>query len=389
MKHKSNYLFFFLIFAICFGCQQDKELTYQGEEIAYYPKKDLSIENIKIDTLTNESFFYSGLGLWVIFNDSLTLLDKRLDSAYVFSDDLVHRSTYLGKGDGPNLLTSIILQQTVMGDYLVLLGSNYDYHLINKNWEIEKRGQLDFYHEKTPYEELLKNPKADYIGLYETLDGPLKLSHDYKGNLVFSVGIPHPDLNYLWHETYYREARILGKINPDDGKVAIQGRYSNIYNQFQFLSTLLGAPFTYLNADTYIQGYEADSILYKLSDAGEAHYTFGVAGKEMNIAYENFKAESIEEYDAVRELDRARYSYYFSLDYVKETGLLFRGYTKSNSAADGLQIYRDDTLIGDVEVPKDFRFVGYKAPYYYAEFRYRADKEEDPIRILRFELPKN
>ncbi|MEP1086023.1 hypothetical protein [Algoriphagus sp.] len=357
--------------------------------IKYYPKKELSIDAVRIDTLTNESFFYSGLGLWVIFNDSLTLLDKRLDSAYVFSDELVHRSTYLGKGDGPNLLSNIILQQTVMDDYLVLLGGSYDYSLINKNWEIENRGQLDFYHEETPYEELLKNPKANYIGLYETLDGPLKLSHDYKGNLVFSVGIPHPDFNYVWHETYYREARILGKINPDDGKVAIQGRYSNIYNQFQFLSTLLGAPFTYLNADTYIQGYEADSILYKLSDAGESHYAFGVAGKEMNISYDNFKAESIEEYDAVRELDRARYSYYFSLDYVKETGLLFRGYTKSNSATDGLQIYRDDSLIGDVEVPKDFRFVGYKAPYYYGEFRYRADKEEDPIKLLRFELPEN
>jgi hypothetical protein len=364
-------------------------VIYQGETIDYYPKKELSIDALKIDMLTNESFFYSGLGSWVIFNDSLTLLDKRLDSAYVFSDELVHRSTYLGKGDGPNLLSNIILQQTVMDDYLVLLGGNYDYNLINKNWEIEKKGLVDFYHEETPYEELLKNPKANYVGLYEVLAGPLKLSHDYKGNLVFSVAIPHPDLNYLWHEAYYREARILGKINPDEGKVAIQGRYSNIYNQYQFLSTLLGAPFTYLNVDTYIQGYEADSILYRLSDDGEVAHAFGVAGKEMNTAYENFKPETVEEYDAVWDLDRDRYSYYFSLDYIKETGLLFRGYTKSNSAVDGLQIYRDDTLIGDVEVPKDFRFIGYKAPYYYGEFKYRADKEEDSIKLLRFELIQN
>jgi hypothetical protein len=388
MDHKSNYLIFFSVLALCFGCQRDKTLSYQGEEIAYYPKKDFSIEGIKIDTLTNESFFYSGLGSWVIFNNSLTLLDQRLDSAYVFSDELVHRSTYLGKGDGPNLLTGIIVEHTVMNDNLVILGANDDYHLINTNWEIEQSGQLDFYHEKTPYEELLKNPKASYISLY----GPLrlsKLSHDYKGNIVFSVEIPHPDLNYLWHETYYREARILGRINPDDGKVEIQGRYSNIYNQYQFLSTLRGVPFTYINADTYIQGYEADSIMYKLTDDGEANYAFGVAGKEMNTAYENFNAETVEEYDAVWDLDRERYSYYVSLDYVQETGLLLRGYTKSNPLVDGLQIYREDTLIGDVEVPKDFRFVGYKAPYYYAEFRYRADKEEEPIKLLRFELPEN
>lgn len=388
MNYKSNYLFF-LIFAICTGCQQDKEVTYQGKAIEYYPKKELSIDVIKIDTLTNDSFVSPGFGAWVIFNDSLTLLDKRLDSAYVFSDDLVHRSTYLGKGDGPNLLTSIILKHTVMDDYLVLLGGNYDYNLINKNWEIEKRGQLDFYHEKTPHEELLKNPKANYIGIYEVLSEHLKLGHDYQGNLVFSVSSLHPDFNYLWHEAYYQEARILGKINPDNGEVAIQGRYSPIYHQYKFLSTLIGAPFSYLDANTYIQGYEADSILYKLNNSGELQFAFGVAGKDMNTAYENFKAEDYEEYDAVWDLDRDRLSYYLSLDHVKETGLLFRVYTKSNPLFDGLQVYRDDTLIGDLEVPKDFRFVGYKAPYYYGEFRYRQDKEENILKLLRIELPKN
>ncbi|MCH7415508.1 hypothetical protein MM213_18550 [Belliella sp. R4-6] len=373
------------------SCQSDSDhgIIYLGSEINYVRKTDRKFIQIQIDTLTNDSFFYPGYGAWVIFNDSLTLLDKRLDSAYVFSDDLIHHSTYLGKGDGPNLLRSMNIKHTIMDDYLVILGTNYDFNLINKNWEIEKKVVLDFYHEKTPFKELEQNPKADYIGLYELSYEHLKLGHDYQGNLVFPVAIPHPDFNYLWHEEYYKQARILGKIHSDDGRVAIHGRYSPIYHQYNFLSTLRGVPFSYLDANTYIQGYEADSILYKLNDSGEVHFAFGVAGKEMNTAYENFKAADIDEYDAVWDLDRDRYSYYHSVDYVRETGLLFRVYTKSNPLVDGLQIYRDDTLIGDVEVPKDFLFVGYKAPYYYGEFKYRVDKEEDSIKLLRFEIPEN
>lgn len=389
MNFNSIILYLFLFFIICSSCRKEQDISYLNKSVEFFPRKEISIERIKIDTLINDSFIFSSYGAWVIFNDSLTLLDKRLDSAYVFSDELIHHSTYLGKGDGPNLLTNIILEHTVMDDFLVLLGGNYDYHLINKNWEIEQGGQLDFYHEKTPYEELLKNPKAHYVGLYEVLSEHLKLGHDYQGNLIFSIAIPHPDFNYLWHEEFYNEARILGKINPNDGKVSIHGRYSPIYHQYKFLSTLIGAPFSYVEANTYIQGYEADSILYKLNDAGEVNYAFGVAGKEMNMAYENFRPQDYEEYDAVWDLDRDRLSYYYSLDYIKETGLLFRVYTKSNPLVDGLQIYRDDTLIGDIEVPKDFLFVGYKAPYYYGEFKYSVDKEEDSIQLLRFEIPEN
>ncbi|MCC5939153.1 MAG: hypothetical protein JJU34_17875 [Lunatimonas sp.] len=389
MNCKSVYFFLLVTLVICTSCQEDNGVKYLGESVEFTPKKEISIDSIKIDTLINNDIFFSGLGTWVIFNDSLTLLDRKLVSAHVFSDDLVHRSTNLGRGDGPNSINNIILETTIMDDYLVILGGSYQYFFINKNWEIVKRGQFDFYHENTSYEELLNNPKAHNVGHYDVFIEHLKLGHDYRGNLVFSITIPHPDFNYLWHEKFYQEARVLGKVNPDDPKVSIHGGYSPIYHRYRFLSTLTGAPFSYLDADTYIQGYEADSILYKLSGFGEVQYAFGVAGKEMNIAYENFKAEDVEEYEAVWKLDRDRYGYYHSVDYVRETGLLFRGYTKSNPLVDGMQIYRDDTLIGDVEVPKGFQFVGYKAPYYYGEFKYRPDKEEDSIKLLRFELPDN
>ncbi len=41
-----------------------------------------------------------------------------------------------------------------------------------------------------------------------------------------------------------------------------------------------------------------------------------------------------------------------TVEYVDETGLLFRSYRKGGgSATDGLQVYRDGVLVGDVDVP--------------------------------------
>ena len=41
-----------------------------------------------------------------------------------------------------------------------------------------------------------------------------------------------------------------------------------------------------------------------------------------------------------------------TVEYVDETGLLFRSYRKGGgSVTDGLQVYRDGVLVGDVDVP--------------------------------------
>ena len=55
-----------------------------------------------------------------------------------------------------------------------------------------------------------------------------------------------------------------------------------------------------------------------------------------------------------------------AVEYVDETGLLFRSYRKGGgSVTDGLQVYRDGVLVGDVDVPLGFRMAGYVDPYYY------------------------
>jgi hypothetical protein len=38
----------------------------------------------------------------------------------------------------------------------------------------------------------------------------------------------------------------------------------------------------------------------------------------------------------------------------------------SHTAKDGLQIYQNGNLLGDIEVPDGFRVISYQKPYYYS-----------------------
>lgn len=47
--------------------------------------------------------------------------------------------------------------------------------------------------------------------------------------------------------------------------------------------------------------------------------------------------------------------------------MLFRSYTRlDDEKQDGLQIYQGQTLIADIDVPKNVRILGYSAPCVYA-----------------------
>ncbi len=52
--------------------------------------------------------------------------------------------------------------------------------------------------------------------------------------------------------------------------------------------------------------------------------------------------------------------------------------------SDGLQIYRNGILIGDVDVPRHLKVMGYIAPYYYSYVV--SDDEEERLYLYRFEL---
>lgn len=137
------------------------------------------------------------------------------------------------------------------------------------------------------------------------------------------------------------------------------------------------------NGDFYVS-FEADSLMYRYDHDYNQLACFGFAGRDMDLNY--LRWDSYDQPWKERLAERMARGFYNAVEYVDETGLLFRSYRKGGgSATDGLQVYRDGVLVGDVDVPQGFRMAGYVEPYYYSYVV--SDEEGERLYMFRFKWP--
>ena len=67
-----------------------------------------------------------------------------------------------------------------------------------------------------------------------------------------------------------------------------------------------------------------------------------------------------------------------------DDNFIFRGYTKSNLKNDGLQVYKNDLLIADLNFPKGYKIIGKIDNDYYAS-KIEIKKRED-MHVLKLKL---
>ena len=139
-----------------------------------------------------------------------------------------------------------------------------------------------------------------------------------------------------------------------------------------------------------------DSLIYIFNeDFSALKESFGYAGRDMSTDYQGLP--STNNNSALREYwfnEMENRGYYTSLNYIEERDLLFRGYQKGgNSKSDGLQVYRGNRLIADVDVPKNdnpyaplnhFEVIGYIDPWFYSNAF--IDEKREEITIYRFRI---
>ena len=136
------------------------------------------------------------------------------------------------------------------------------------------------------------------------------------------------------------------------------------------------------NCDFYVT-YQADSLIYCYDEAYRPVACFGVEGTGMYKEYREFATKK-ETYENAREEISSR-GFYNWLEWVDETGVLFRSYQRGVGADGvGLQIYRVGVLVGDVDVPKGLRVAGYVAPYYYSYVM--PDEDREVLYVYRFKF---
>ncbi|WP_297337295.1 hypothetical protein [Algoriphagus sp.] len=368
-----------------FSCTSAEKVKFDREEIDYHRGADISNISLDIDSLENKEVIFSGSGTWKIFNDQIILADQRTGIIYVFNDDLSLKETQLGIGQGPNQLNGGLVAMASGDQGLFLLGGSYDYYVVDKNWTISQTGTLDFYHENTTHDELLKNPKPEYAGIYELHYEFQKPTWFGEGKVMIQLSSTHPEFNYILNKNYFEEAKNLGILDLSNGKIQISGGYPPIYSGHSFIPYVMGTAITPVKNNFYVQGFEADSLLYKFSAEGLIQHAFGHAGKDMMTEYPDLSALDVSEFDQGREDLRPKVNFYTTLDFMEKQNLLVRGYTKNSPLADGIQLYRNDTLLLDQAVPKGFNYFGYKEPYLYGSYNRQVEREEKIV-VYRLKL---
>lgn len=375
MKH---YIFIIITLLLLWGC--DKQTTGFHAALVDSSKNieytSLNLNRIRLDSINTSSFGES----CITPDKQIAFIDKHFCTMSVF-DTLGHyQQKHLGSGEGPyETQVGRIGAQTFLTDgRLVLFGYNLDFHVFNPQLTDKEIFVIN-----RSSRSKVENSSTTYTNQYSDM-----VCRSYGNRVYFNVYSEHPDFNYLEHtDRYLNECLHIWEIDIDeqkDKRLLAQG-YPDSYREAPSKYVIFaGCCFDIDAKGNFYVNYDTDSLIYTYDYDFTPVKTYGNKGCGMNTDY-----LSIYDYKECRKnyrSERNTKSYYYWIEYVDETGMLFRSYNKDSDTVDGLQIYRDGTLVADVEVPKKFRVMGYIAPYYYSYIIPLLDEKDDSLIMYKFKL---
>lgn len=369
-------LFIYLFLIILFACKKEKN--------DFPPIK--SQQNIKIDSLTFEKIDFdlneyecSYYGYTYFTGNEIHFIDKYFCWLYAFSPEgkILYRE--LGQGRGPKevVCKRISSIAKLQNKDLLILGYTLDHYFFNKNYEKKDAFLLSNNQSLNIFE------RSDtYTTFYPNLE-----IKDYDNNLFYNIYSESDHFNFIdTPEKYYKNCKTFMQVDRETGNVKkLFGNYPPAYlNNIGKYNSFLSLNYTIDSQGNFYIAYEADSTIYKYSKNFTPLKAIGYKGKNMATNYK--RLDSWKDFSTNMQDERSTKGYYISL-YVSEfNNVIFRSYQKGiHTNNDGLQIYQNDTLIGDICTPKFFKIRGYIAPYYYSEII--NDVENEKMYIYRFKLP--
>lgn len=317
--------------------------------------------------------------------DMIYVVDKYLCTLNLFDGNGKLKSSHLGEGRAANetMIGQISGAAFMENGELIIFNPSGIYMIYDKDLHLDRFFQIKY---------IDNNSETD---LYED---PLKYTHQYSrlvmrpydGKMYFNVELAHPDANIVESgEKYLNNAYTIAELDIDSNEYSsLLGKgYPHSYRNNPEKKRILSASYFDIdNQGNIYATYEADSTIYVFDKYENGISAFGRAGKDMNLDYEavsNLK-DARKHYGEER---RVR-GYYNWIEYVEETDVLFRSYQKGDgSFSDGLQIYKNGVLVGDVDVPKGFKVAGYIHPYYYSKVI--TDEDNEKLKAYKFRIDNN
>lgn len=363
-----------IILFLFIGCQESSvRFPETKNEIPDIQVNALDLISVQCDPIDAS---YVGMLNWV--NDSLYYIDEKFCALFVFDNEGNFVSQHLSQGPGPNELATknIVGYCHLNNNKHFFIGPSNDCYIFNSHFQKD-----NFYvitrvgvQENKPYD-------SPY---YYTLSYPKLIMRSYDEKIYTNVYCEHPDLHmFNSYSKYVSQAHFLATINSTSGLMEnVFGNYTLPYKQENTKQ------FTLVNYDVDQSGnfyisLESDSLIYKYDNSFNPLIAFGYEGEGMSNNY--MTLNSIRDFRREYSTQRETRSHYTWLEYIDERELLFRSYQKDETyPTDGLQIYERNKLIGDLDVPKGFRVIGYSAPNFIASVPINEDEEK--IVFYKFKL---
>jgi len=384
---RNKYGLLMLLLLVIYSCQKK---TVDENLIGSTPlsKKDLKIQTIKVEFMNLDEIETSYTGFFKILDDQIYFIDRRFGWVFIFDKDGKLLGQKLGQGKGPyELNTSYVDAHLILPNKKHLfLGSALDTHLHDENYLREQTFIVNWVGSKNIEQVRTQpNPDPEEFALY-TLDYEnLILRADTKGNIYIPVYGETQYFNAFSNENYYKEGRILARLNLETKKVdKLIGKRSPDYLKYKYLGHHSFFYYDIDSKDRFYISHEIDSLIYVYNSDFQDVLTFGNAGIGMDTRYTEVTEFNKNKIKDAYFNDRPKRGYYHYVEYFDEFDILFRSYTKGQrDNYDGLQIYKSAILIGDVEVPKGLVVKGYIAPYFYCESFIEDDEE---LKLYRFKI---
>lgn len=370
-----------IIFSLA-GCNNNKSKNYFIAPVNN--NRNVIYDSIKLDTISFQSIESSYIGFIRIVSNSIYFIDKRFGWIFEFDDKGGLQNRYLGIGNGPSELnTSIIDGYEYLSDGRhIFIGAGNDCHIFKRNFIKEKSYIME---KRFKRANLNKNEYSPDMPEIYTLSYEKLTIRNHGNSLFFSVISEHPAFNFIrTPKKYFKDCRVIAQMNLSDGEITnMLGRYSPVYMDNPSFKQISLTSFDISKKGEFYVQQEADSLIYIYDQNYVIKESFGFQGKNMKMPTKVLA--NIDDFQRYYKEERQKNGFYNWVELIDETGVLFRSYKKSeDSSFDGLQIYKNKTLIADVEVPKGFKVVGYIPPFYYSN-EY-IDEENEKINIYKFKL---
>jgi len=342
-----------------------------------------------IDTVFVEPERSSQIGSFYLKGDAVFYVDQ----AYGVIEEFTVEGESVGirkrELDGPEELQGI--SELIPGKAGFVIRHGWSLFQYDSNWEFVNKSVLQFVY-TVSYDEMMDNPKGEYIGMYELMNYNAKTVELPDGHLVTKVDVEHPMFNAFISRSYYKEGRILGKINPISGEVMeVFGTRPESYEQYGFVPFHARMDYHYATNGLIYVTHEIDPTIYVYDQNWELKDSFGTGGVGMKMEYKETQTLDVAFESSYFSHSRKNEAYYKDIYVDEEVELVFRTYRQGSDTADlldetfnplRLQIYHQKVLIEDVSVPGRFRILGKIGKKYIADGLFDEQNEKQGFYLL-------